>query len=800
MYSIFKKEVLNYFYSYTGPIAIGLFLLLTSVLLWLFPDSSLLESDFASLEPFFNLSPYLLILLIPAICMRSIAGEKADGTYDLLLSRPITITQIVLGKFFGAVVILLLSILPTTVYVVTIYDLASPLGNIDLGAIIGSYIGLLFLGINFTAISIFCSSMTKNSIIAYLFGSLICFLTFYAYDAISILPVFHNIEQSIKLIGIQEHYYNTSKGLLTTSDFIYFLFSTTLFLIFAISYLKFNKKKVTFYYWGISAIIYLVITQSHFLNRLGKIDFTEDSRFTLSTTSEEILNNLDKDIEITIFLDGSLPHGFSRLKNASIELLNTMKPHGKSKIRWHIINPLTGSEKEQLEFTNSLNSRGLTPTNLSVKNDGGFTQKPIYPWAIIGNGESEIAINLLQTKMGQPAQEVLNNSIQNLEYSFISAIKKLQTKNFPFIGFTEGHGEPTDLELYDAMQSLVPVGQVGRVNLDSINYSSLDQLSVLIIAKPKKAFTESDKYKIDYFVRNGGNVIWALDPININLEQISKNGSEPIIPLELNLSDQLFEYGTRINYDIVADLNCGQIPLSIGNIGGQPQIEVVPWLFHPIINPLTKHPVVKNLDGIRTEFLSTVDTVNSPGIKKEIILNTSPFSRLLNPPTEISLQMVESQPDPTKFKSEKKPVAVLLSGKFPYLYRDRLAPAGIHEPMNLNHVSKPAKMLVIGDGDWLINQVDQKDNSPFPLGWDRYTEQQFANKIFLTNIVDYFLNDESLIQLRNREVKLRLLDQSKISSNKAFWISLNIGLPLIILLLAIVIQQYYRKNKYARRN
>src|SRR5690606_22146244 len=185
---------------------------------------------------------------------------------------------------------------------------------------------------------------------------------------------------------------------------------------------------------------------------------------------------------------------------------------------------------------------------------------------------------------------------------------------------------------------------------------------------------------------------------------------------------------------------------------------------------------------------------------KEIILNTSPFSRLLNPPSEISLQMVESQPDPAKFKSEAKPVAVLLSGEFPYIYRDRLAPDNISDPVNLDRVSKPAKMLVIGDGDWLINQVDQKDSSPFPLGWDRYSGQQFANKIFLTNIVDYLLNDESLIQLRNREVKLRLLDQSKVRSNKVLWISLNIGLPLIILLLSIVIQQYSRKNKFSKRS
>lgn len=801
MYSIFKKEVANYFNSYTGPLAIGLFLLLTGILCWLFPSSSLLETDFASLENFFNLAPYLLIFLIPAICMRSIAGEKADGTYDLLLSRPITIPQVVTGKFLGAVVILLLSILPTLIYIATIYYLATPVGNIDLGSIIGSYIGLILLGTNFTAISIFCSSITKNNIIAFLLGSLICFLTFYSFDAISDFAAFQNIDQSIKLLGIQEHYFNISKGLLTSTDLLYFLSSTTLFLFFAISYLKlkFTTKRVIILYWVASITLFIVITQLNFLNRLGKIDFTEDSRFTLSKASEEILNSLDKDIEITFFLDGNLPHGFSRLKNASIELLNTMRPHGKGEIRWNTINPLEGSEKEQIEFTNSLKNRGLFPTNLSVKNEGGFTQKPIYPWAIVGDGEREIAINLLQTKMGLPAQEVLNNSIQNLEYAFISAIKNLQTKTYPFIGFTEGHEEPTDLELYDAMQSLMPVGQVGRVNLDSITYTSLDQLSVLILVKPKKPFTESDKYKIDYFVRKGGNVIWALDPIDVNLEQISKNGSQPMIARELNLADQLFEYGSRINYDLVADLNCGQIPITVGNIGGQPQIEVAPWLFFPILNPLSTHPVVKNLDGIHTEFISTIDTINSPSIKKEIILNTSPFNRILSSPSEISLQMVEQQPNPTKFKSKIKPIAVILSGKFPYLYRGRKAPEGIKDAIDLTHVSKPSKMLVIGDGDWLINQVDQKDQSPFPLGWDRYTGQQFANKIFLTNIVDYFLNDESLIQLRNREVKLRLLDQSKVRSNKVLWVSLNVGIPLLILLLAIVIQQYYRKNKFAKR-
>ena len=212
--------------------------------------------------------------------------------------------------------------------------------------------------------------------------------------------------------------------------------------------------------------------------------------------------------------------------------------------------------------------------------------------------------------------------------------------------------------------------------------------------------------------------------------------------------------------------------------------------------PTSNNPIIKNLDGIRTEFVGTIDTIATPQIKKEILLSSSPFTRILRTPSPISLQMVEEQPDPTKFKTKPAPVAVLLSGHFPYLFNNRPLPVGIVELKDLTTISKSAKMLVVADGDWLINQINPKDQSPYPLGWDRYAEQQYANKAFLENMVDFLQNDASLVTLRNREVKLRLLDQAKLKDEKLVWQVINVMAPLIILLCIGLIQQYIRRRKY----
>ncbi|WP_140936734.1 gliding motility-associated ABC transporter substrate-binding protein GldG [Sphingobacterium lumbrici] len=798
MFSIYKKEVASYFNSLIGYLAIGLFLLLTSLVLWFFPDSSILDTGYASLEGFFTITPYLLLFLVPAITMRSIAGEKADGTYDLLLSRPISLKQIVIGKYLGSLTIVILAILPTIVYAVTIYLLAFPKGNIDLGATIGSYLGLILLSGAFVALSIFCSSLTQNPIIAFLVSVFLCFIAYYGITSIAQLTAFAAVADHLNNAGIQSHYDAVSRGVLTAKDFIYFVSFSILFLTFSIGHLGsfFNPRKKTFTVYLTTIVILLLLNQSFFYNQFDRIDFTEDKRFTLTEASKDLVKNLEKEVYITIFLDGDLPGGFNRLRRAAIDMASDLRTYSNGRIKINLVDPLQGDQNQQQEYTQALINRGLYPTNLSVKSKSGFSQKLIFPAAIINTEDLEVNVNLLQNKTGANPEQVLNNSIQNLEYAYASAIRKVVAAKNSYIGFTEGHGEPSDLELYDAIHTLTVGNQVGRVNLDSIDFNGLKQMQVIVIVKPTQPFSESEKYKLDFFIRHGGSVIWAIDQLDASLENLRSKGSQPLIGRQLNIDDQLFLYGARLNYNMVADLNCGQIPLSVGNIAGKAQIELAPWYFFPILMPTSTHPVVKNLDGIYTEFIGTIDTIATAGIKKEVILQTSPFTRLLNTPATLSLQMVEEQPDPTKFRTKSEPVAVLLSGKFPYIFENRPTPSGIISPVDLSSISNPAKMLIISDGDWLINQVNTKDQSPYPLGWDRYTEQQFANKIFLENIVDYLMNEESLISLRNREVKLRLLDQAKVREEKLEWQVINIVFPLLLLFIIGFVQQYIRKKKY----
>lgn len=798
MINIFKKEIRSFFHSLVGYLAIAIFLLVTGMLLWIFPDTSILESGYASLEGFFTLAPYLFMFLIPAIAMRAIAGEKSDGTFDLLRSRPNSLFAIVLGKYLGIATICLLALLPTLVYVASLYALASPLGNIDIGAIIGSYLGLIFLAATYGAISLFCSCLTRNSVLAFL---LAVFAVFFAYDgfqAIGDLSVFMAYEDYIKGLGIQSHYLSISRGVLMSSDTLYFLSVTTLFIIFTTGHLGrgFIKRSKTLTRYAIALLCFFVLNNSFLPTVPGRIDFTEDKRFTLREETKKIVSSLDKPVYLTIFLAGELPNGFNQLKKATIDMANDLKTYSHGNLKFNIIDPLEGSQDEQREFTQALISRGAYPTNLSVKTDQGFTQKLIFPIAILQTDEQEIVINLLQQKQGARPEEALNNSIQNLEYAFSTALKKVGNSNVAFIGFSEGHGEPSDLELYDAMQSLSSGNQVGRVHLDSVTNASLDQLRVLFIVKPKYAFSESDKYKIDYFVRHGGRVVWALDQLDTELEH---KGPQPLVPHNLNLDDQLFMYGVRLNYDLLADLNCSQIPVTVGNIAGQAQIELAPWYFFPILSPVSAHPVVKNLDGILTKFIGSIDTIGNAAIEKEIVLTSSPFIKKVAPPSSISLQMVEQTPDPKSFRAEPAAVAVLMQGKFPYIFENRPTPPGIHEPVDLSAVSETSKMLIMSDGDWLINQISAQDQSPYPLGWDRYTEQQFANKIFLQNVVDYLIDDENLISLRNREVKLRLLDQAKLKEGKLFWQLINVLFPVLLLSLIALLQQLYRKRTYGRK-
>ena len=507
---------------------------------------------------------------------------------------------------------------------------------------------------------------------------------------------------------------------------------------------------------------------------------------------------MDDDLQVTVYLEGDFPAGFKRLRNSTRDMLSDFNAYSAGNLHFDFVNPSSGDPKAQEAAYQELAAKGIEGTNLSVKTEEGMSQKMIFPAALLTYKGKQVAVKLLQTRAGASPEEVLNNSVQNLEYAFASAVKKLMQGGRPRIGFTEGHGELTDLQLNDAMKSLEDGYEVGRVDLKVIPMEGLDKLSLLVIPKPDGAFSEAEKYKIDYFVMRGGRVIWAIDQVNAELDSLRGAGEQLAFPKKLNLDDLLFKYGVRINYDLVADMNCAQVPISVGNVGGQSQIQLLPWLFYPVFIPTSTHPVVKNLDGIRSEFSGTIDTIGVKGVQKHIILSTSPFSRTLETPTMLSLQMVEQEPDPQAFQNSPKAVGVLLEGIFPSNYTNRPVPAGIDPSVERLAVSKAGKMIVLADGDLLKNQVSNTDGSPFPLGYDRYTQQQYGNKILLLNAADYLTDDSGIIQLRNKEIKIRLLDRARIRTEKTYWQMLNIGLPLAILFGFGIARHYYRIRKYAR--
>jgi ABC-2 type transport system permease protein len=798
--SILKKEITSYLSSLVAYVTIGVFLLVLGLFLWVFPDSSILNYGYAGLDSLFSTAPYLFMFLIPAITMRSLAEERKEGTFELLLTRPLTDWQIVLGKYFASLTLVLFALAPTLVYYYSVYVLGSPQGNIDTGGVTGSYIGLFLLGAGFCAIGLFASSISKNQIIAFSVAVFLCFFFYSGFDSLGQLLSLQNL--NLENLGITQHYQSVSRGVLDTRDLAYFIILSSLFICLTLIVLIKQRQKSFWDKTLLKAAAVLILLGVISNLTFTRFDFTKEKRFTISKVSRSIMDTLKGPVHITVYLQGdNFPGGMKRLQHATKDMLSDLQAYSHGRLQFNFIDLIAAIKKlpddQQKAEYDSLQVRGITGQPYSVKTDNGVTQMLIFPEALVQFNGREIAVNLLQSRIGLSDDEVYNNSIQNLEYAFSSAIKKITSGGKPIIGFTEGHRELTDVQLNDAIRSLSDGYDVGRINLKTIPFAVLMKIKLLVIPKPDAKFTELEKFKIDQYIMRGGRVLWTIDQVNAELDSLKRHGNEEMsFPKDLNLDDQLFTYGIRINYDLIADMNCAQIPVSTGNIGGQAQIQLAPWLYYPIFMPASKNPIVKNLDGIRSEFASTMDTLGIKNVKKTILLESSPYNKKLSAPHIISLQAIEKEPDTKEFHGAPKTVAVLLEGKFKSDFLNRPAPDSLHEQVVTLPESKPTKMIVISDGDIFKNQVGA-DGSPYPLGYDQYMRQNFGNKNLLLNIADYMTDDSGLIALRTKEVQIRLLDRARIRSEKLYWQLLNNILPLGLLVIFAIFQHYMRKRKYA---
>ena len=798
MFSILKKEITSYLSSLVAYVTIGVFLLVLGLFLWVFPESNILEYGYASLESLFSTAPFLFMFLIPAITMRSLAEERKEGTLELLATRPLTDWQIVLGKYLACLLLVLFALLPTLIYVYSVWMLGNPQGNLDTGAVIGSYIGLFLLGAAFVSIGLFASSVSKNQIIAFTIAVFISYFIYSGFDSISQLLSLQNWD--VQSLGITRHYESVSRGVLDTRDLAYFIVLAGLFMaltLLVISRQRQKQLKYTALPALVGVLLVIIILSALIFTRF---DFTREKRFTLSNISREVMDKLPQPVKVTVYLQGKdLPGGMKRLQQATRDMLSDLQAYSNRRMQFEFVNPLDGlNQQEQEQTIQDMQAEGIEPTNLSVKTDNGVSQKLIFPAAVVTSGQRTIGVKLLQTRIGLSPDEVLNNSVQNLEYAFSSAIKKVTTGGKPRVGFTDGHQELSDLQLNDAMKSLADGFEVGRVNLQTIPFANLQSLKLLVIPKPEKPFTEVEKFKIDQYLMRGGRILWTIDQVSAELDSMRGHGGEQLaFPKQLNLDDQLFKYGVRINYDLIADLNSSEIPVSTGNVGGQAQIQMLPWLFYPVFMPISRHPVVKNLEGIRSEFASTIDLLPVKNVQQTVLLTSSPFSKKLTAPHLLSLQALEQVPTAKEFQSQPKITGVLLEGKFASDFQNRPVPEGITENIPVLNTGKLSKMIVLSDGDLFKNQVSN-DGSPFPLGYDRYSAQTFGNKNLLLNIADYLTDDSGLIALRTKEIKLRLLDRARLRSEKNYWQILNNVVPLSMVFIFAIFQYYYRKRKYAR--
>jgi len=798
--SILKKEITSYLSSLVAYVTIGVFLLVLGLFLWVFPDSSILDYGYASLDNLFNTAPYLFMFLIPAITMRSLAEERREGTFELLLTRPLADWQIVLGKYFACLLLVLFSLVPTLVYYYSVYNLGATPGNIDTGGVIGSYIGLFLLGAAFVGIGLFASSISKNQIIAFTIAVFLCFFFYSGFDSLSGLLSLQNL--SLQDLGITEHYQSVSRGVLDTRDLAYFVILTGLFVCLTLFVMSRQRQKPLKDRTLITALVILIAIGILSKFTFTRFDFTKEKRYTISAVSRSILDTLKVPVHVTVYLKGdNVPGGMKRLQRAAKDMLIDLQVYSHDKLQFNFVDPVEATKNyspqtRQQEY-DSLAVRGIVSQNLTIKTDNGVSETTIFPEALVQAEGKAIAVNLLQTRIGQSDEEQLNNSIQNLEYGFTSAIKKVISGGKPKIGFTEGHGELSDLQLNDAMRSLSDGYLVGRVDLKTIPLNVLTKLSMLVIPKPTTKFSEADKFKIDQYIMRGGRVLWTIDQVNAELDSLKGHGGEQMsFPKQLDLDDQLFTYGIRINYDLIADMSCLQIPVATGDVGGQAQIQMLPWLYYPLFIPQSKHPIVKNLDGIRSEFASTIDTLAIKNVKKTILLTSSPFNKKITAPHILSLQALEQEPNPKDFQSTPKTVAVLLEGSFKSDFQNRPLPEDLNENDQIIPQSRPTKMIVISDGDILKNQIAQ-DGSPYPLGYDHYMQRSFGNKNLLLNIADYMTDDSGLIALRTKEIQLRLLNRARIRGEKLYWQVINNVLPLGLLVIFAIFQHYMRRRRYA---
>jgi ABC-2 type transport system permease protein len=542
---------------------------------------------------------------------------------------------------------------------------------------------------------------------------------------------------------------------------------------------------------GLVLLVLLNLLASQYFFR---IDLTEEKKFSIKEPTRQMLQGLEDNVYIEVFLDGELNASFRRLQKSIRETLEEFRVYSDNKVQVIFTDPATAvSQKARNEFMQDLGQKGIMPYNIVDPKDGQVTEKIIFPGALISYEGFETGVTLLKGNKALTAEEQINQSIEGLEYELANAIYKLANAERKQIGFVTGHGELDSLEIASFNNSLLELYDVFKVSF--AKKKSLERYDALIIAKPTSSFSQEDKFKLDQYIMQGGKVLFLLDKLEASMDSASQENYFAF-PYNLNLDDQLFKYGVRLNLDLIQDRVSGKYPVVTGEAGGKPQLQLMDWPFFPLMNRYADHPITRNLDAVVTRFVSSMDTVKAEGVKKTPLLFSSQYARTVAAPVPVNINELRKNVKAEDFSTSFIPVGYLLEGTFTSLFKNRFLPDEVDQTSFLER-SKATKIIVIADGDLARNDINPRTGQPQQLGYDQFSRYTFANQELLMNAVTYLVSEEGLIAARNKELKIRPLDKEKIRAEKATWQVINLVLPLVLIILYGVIRSIIRKRKYA---
>ena len=565
----------------------------------------------------------------------------------------------------------------------------------------------------------------------------------------------------------------------------------------------FNKIWGSKFWWFFLLIIIIAInllaTSFHY-----RFDLTKEKRYTLSNATKELIRNLEEPLQIDVFLKGDFPAGFKKLAATTAELLQEFKENGN--VNFNFIEP-EELITESLRYADTLVSLGATPINLKVQLKAGEQQQFVFPVAWIKYKGRSMLVNIYSGGKRLITPEEMNSAEALMEYQFINTINKITQETKTFVGYTVGNGQPSGPEVSDLIEGVLrPNYNVFTLNLAS-QPSIPDTFKILLVVKPTLTFSEEEKFKLDQYLMRGGKILWVIDNLEAEMDSLQLNDKTIAYERNLNLTDLLFRYGARINPDLIMDLQSDFLPFIAGGTNEDPQYEYLKWNYFPLFESKNNHPINKNLRLVAGRFTNSIDTVKAEGIRKTFLLSSSANSRIMGTPAMISLSENKNVPEDEKFKMNGIPASVLLEGKFKSFYEGRVSKqrtdsmAANGTPF-IGRNNADNKMIIISDGDIVLNEFSAQQQQIFPMGVNQYTlgtnyEYQFANRDFVLNCLEYLVNDGALMETRNKDFVLRVLDSKKVAEQKTTWQLINIAMPVLFVLICGFIYQQIRKRKYA---